>query len=165
MIPQVPTALAILLMAASLAPETPQGSDPGRFVTGGSITLRLEPYRGPTCELTVHVDVWAASNGRRSVALSCDSRGAHRTLTTQEADDFLRLARDSQLYQASGIGGDGRSGDLWLATLKVADGGLIVVLVVSGNPEFASGPRRELLQLLQKLFIELRARLESTNRK
>ena len=82
MIPQVPTALAILLMAASLAPQTPQGSDPGRFVTGGGITLRLEPYRGPTCELTVHVDVWAASNGRRSVALSCESRGAHRTLIT-----------------------------------------------------------------------------------
>ena len=79
MIPQVPTALAILLMAASLAPQTPQGSDPGRFVSGGRITLRLEPYRGPTCELTVHVDVWAASNGRRSVALSCESRGAHRT--------------------------------------------------------------------------------------
>ena len=96
-------------------------------MTEGSITLRLEPYRGPTCELTVHVDVWAASNGRRSAALSCDSRGAHRTLTTQEADDFLRLARDSQLYQARGIEGDGRSGDLWLLTLKVADGELIVM--------------------------------------
>ena len=97
MIPQVPTALAILLMAASLAPQTPQGSDPGRFVTGGRIIFRLEPYRGPTCELTVHVDVRAASNGRRSVALSCESRGAHRTLITDRTDPRTALWHTVQI--------------------------------------------------------------------
>ncbi|MBA2303837.1 MAG: hypothetical protein H0W08_14560 [Acidobacteria bacterium] len=165
MIPHMPAALAILLMAASLAPESSQGSDPGRFLTGGNITLRLEYSAGSSCELTTHVDVWAASKGRRSVALSCDGRKAHRTLTQQEADDFLRLARGSQLYRARGIGRDGCGGDAWLASVKVTDGGLIVVLVVSGNPEFDSGPRREVLEFLQKLFTELRPRLESANRK
>jgi hypothetical protein len=165
MIPHMPAALAIFLMASSVAPEGSQGSDTGRFESGGSITLRLESYRGPACDLTVRVDVWVTGNGRKSVALSCGGRQAHRTLTPQEADDFLRLARDSQLYRARGIGRDGRGSHMWLTTMKVTDRGLIVILVVSGNSEFASGPRQELVQFLQKLFIELRDRLESPNRK
>ena len=159
------TALAILLMAAATAPEGSQGFDPGGFERGGSITLRWEYLSGPACELTVHVDVGEVSRGRRSVGLACGGRQAHRTLSPQEADDFLRLARSSQLYRARGIGGDGRAAHLWLATMKVTDRGRIVILVVSGNPEFASGPRRELTDLFQELFIELRDRLESPNQK
>ena len=158
MIPQMPAVLATLIVAASLTPESPQDLDPGRFETGGSITLRMEYLSGPPCELTAHVELWTSGKGPRSVALSCGDRRAHRPLTPHEANDFLRLARDSQLYRARGIGRDGRAGDAWLATLKVTDRGLIVILVVSGNPEFESGLRRELLEFLSKLFSELKPR-------
>jgi hypothetical protein len=165
MIRQLPGALAILLMAASQAAGSSQGSEPGRFVRGGSITLRMEYSSGYVCELTAHVDVFTASQGEKSTALSCNGRRAYRTLTSQEANDFLRLARDADLYRARGIGRDGRGGDAWLATMKVTDGALIVVLVVSGNPEFASGPRRQLSDFLQKFFVELTPRLEPAKRK
>jgi hypothetical protein len=108
------------------------------------MTVRLEYASRSVCELTAHVDVMEIG-GRRSVALSCDGREAVRPLTPQESKDFLRLARDAQLYRTRGIGRDGRAGDAWLATLKVTDGGLMVILIVSGNPEFDPGPRRELL--------------------
>jgi hypothetical protein len=164
-IPHIPAALASLLIAASLAGGRSQGSEPGRFITGGSVTLRLEYSSGYVCELTAHVDVWTASQGEKSIALSCNGRHASRTLTPAEANEFLRLARDSELYRARGIGRDGRGGDAWLATMKVTDGGMIVVLVVSGNPDFASGPRRELSDSLGNFLIELTPRLESAKRK
>ena len=168
MILHMQAAVAILLTAVSFTPQSsrgPDSSDAGRFVAGGSITLRLEYSSGPVCELTAHVDVSAAIIRRSSAALSCDRRQAHRTLTPKEADDFLRLARDSRLYRVRGIGRDGRAGDAWLATIKVEDKGQIVILVISGNREFDSGPRRELLQLLQGLLTELRPLLKSAHGK
>jgi len=59
---------------------------------------------------------------------------------------------------------DGRAGDAWLATLKVTDGGLIVILVVSGNAEFGTGRRRELLDFLDKRLSELKLRFKSQSR-
>lgn len=165
MISQLPMALAIAVTAASLAPGNSQAAAAGRFDAGATMTLRLEYASGSVCDLTAHVDVWKSRKGPRSVALSCDGRHAVRPLTAQEADDFLRLAKDAQLYRARGIGRDGRAGDAWLATLKVTDGALIAVLVVSGNPEFDNGPRRELLDLLQKLLTELRPRLAAADRR
>jgi hypothetical protein len=165
MISQMPVALAILLTSASLTPRNSQTSGAGRFETGATTTLRLEYVSGSVCELTARVDIWRSSKGQKSVALSCDGRKAVRPFTSEEAADFLRLARNAQLYRARGIGRDGRAGDTWLATLKVTDGALIVILVVSGNPEFDSGPRRELVELLRKLFTELRPRLVSGGRR
>ena len=115
--------------------------------------------------MTVYVDAWVASQGQRSVALTCGQRNVHRSLTTQEADVFLRHARDSRLYRARGIGADLRASDLWLATMKVTDSGQIVILVISGNPEFASGPRRDLVAFLLNLFTELRTRIDSVTGK
>jgi hypothetical protein len=117
--------------------------------------LRLEYSRGSICDLTVNVGVPAASLKEGWVVLSCDGRKANRTLTVKEADEFLRLARNSHLFCARGVGRDGRAGDAWLATLTVADLGFIVKLVVSGSPEFGSGPRRQLLQFLQQRLIEV----------
>lgn len=165
MIPHMPVALAVLLTAAFLAPGHSQISDAGRFETGATMALRLEYVSGSVCELTVQVDVWKSREGRRSAALSCDRRAAMRPLTAEEAEDLLRLARSAQLYRARGIGRDARASDAWLATLKVTDGGAIVVLVVSGNPEFENGPRRELLELLEKLLFELRPRLAAAGRR
>jgi hypothetical protein len=48
---------------------------------------------------------------------------------------------------------------------RVTDSGQIVILVVSGNSDFASGPRRDLVALLLKLFTELRTRIDSVNGK
>jgi hypothetical protein len=79
----------------------------------------------------------------------CDRLRANRELTDTEAADFLRLARAANLYATKGVGRDGRAGDLFLTTLTVHDQGAIVMLVVSGNPEFDSGARRELLAFLR----------------
>jgi hypothetical protein len=54
-----------------------------------------------------------------------------------------------------------RSGDLWLATLTVKDRGYMVMLVISGNPEFDSGSRSRLMDFLRSLLVELRERLET----
>ena len=147
------------LIAGSLEAGIRQDAEPGRFEKGGAITLRIDYYRGPGCELTVEFYVQAATQGRTSVALSCGQAKAHRWLTANEADDFLRLARDSQLYRARGVGADLRGADLWFATIEVIDSGRIVVLVVSGNSEFANGPPRDLVAFLEKLLTELRPRL------
>jgi hypothetical protein len=92
--------------------------------------------------------------------LSRDGRKAHRDLSVSEADELLRLARTSNLYATRGVGRDTRYADMWLATLKVVDQGAAVILVVSGNREFESEPRRSLLQFLQQRLVELRPRLE-----
>jgi hypothetical protein len=99
------------------------------------------------------------------VALECDGRKTHRPLDVKEADEFLRLARNANLFRTIGIGGDARGADMWFATMKVTDQGAIKILVVSANREFDSGPRRLLLQFLQDRLVELRERLFKPNSK
>lgn len=152
-------ALATILVVVSLF-QNDRPWEPGLFQEGGTVTLRIEYASGNTCELTVDVRLSTVIARSGSVALACDGRKAYRPLDTKEADEFLHLARQAKLYHTVGIGGDTRPADMWFATLKVVDRGAIVILVLSANREFGSGPRRSLLQFLEKRLVELRPRLE-----
>ena len=152
-------ALATLVILVSLFQNRPSPPEPGLFSDGGAITLRMEYASGWTCDLTVDVRLSTVIPRSGFVALTCDGQKAHRPMDVKESDEFLSLAREARLYQAVGIGGDARGADMWFATMKVTDRGAIVILVVSGNEEFGSGPRRSLLQFLQNRFVELRPRL------
>jgi hypothetical protein len=123
----------------------------------------MEYASGWDCDLALDVGLPTTGPREDGVSLSCaqERQRARRNLRPAEANRFLELARDSQLFTARGVGTDGRSGDLWLATLTVKDRGYIVMLVISGNPEFDGGPRSRLMDFLRDLLVELRGRLEA----
>jgi hypothetical protein len=125
----------------------------------------MEYASGWTCEVTADVRLSTVIPRSGSLALGCDGRKTHQPLDVKEADEFLRLARDANLFRTIGIGGDARGADMWFATMKVTDQGAIKILVVSANREFDSGPRRLLLQFLQDRLVELRDRLFKRNSK
>ena len=148
-----------LAVVIAVQPVRAPAPEPGGFERGATMVLRLEHTTGPPCELTATVHPPALVKGSAAIVLMCNDRRADRMLTERESTDFLRLARASTLYATKGIGRDGRGGHLFFTTLKVEDAGAIVILVVSGNPEFGSGPRREFLTLLTQWFTELRPRV------
>jgi hypothetical protein len=151
------------VVALLLAQDRTLPSDLGRFDNGGNIKLRMEYASGWDCELALDVGLPTTRPGEGVASLSCAQgrQRAHRSLRLEEVKRFLQLARDSQLFTARGVGTDGRSGDLWLATLTVKDRGYMMMLVISGNPEFDSGPRSRLMDFLRNLLVELRGRLEA----
>jgi hypothetical protein len=155
--------LVLVVVALLLAQDRTLPSDLGRFDSGGSIKLRMEYTSGWDCDLALDVGLPASPPGAGVVSLSCAQgrQRTHRSLRSEEVKRVLQLARDSQLFSARGVGTDGRSGNLWLATLTVKNRGHMVMLVISGNPEFDSGPRSRLMDFLRNLLVELRRRLQT----
>jgi hypothetical protein len=79
-------------------------------------------------------------------------------LDPDEADRLLATMKQAKLFGGGHVGTNTTSSDGPFDTLRVSNGSATAVLVVSGNPSFATGARRELLRLLT----ELRARLDGT---
>ena len=79
-----------------------------------------------------------------------------RSLTAEEVRRLVALARESDLFSGGHIGIDGTGSDgPPYETLRVSREAITGVLVTSGNPTFAAGPRGRLLDLLHTLLQEL----------
>ena len=69
-------------------------------------------------------------------------------LSAHEIVDLRRLSVESEPTSGQFHGTDHRGLDLALTTLSVATDSQIAIMVVSGNPTFGKGPRKELLDRL-----------------
>ncbi|MEM8931532.1 MAG: hypothetical protein AAGE94_10170 [Acidobacteriota bacterium] len=78
-------------------------------------------------------------------------------LTSTERDDFVAVLQRARLFDGGHVGTDTTPTDGPFDTLRMNNGGATAILVTSGNPTFAVGPRRELMQSLDAL----RRRLDS----
>ena len=91
-----------------------------------------------------------------------ETMSATRDLTAEESDRVATLANGSDLYGGGHTGDFTRNGsegpaeELYVRCCAEASD---VVLVVTGNPSFQSGSRRELLQLLNQWRTPLREQL------
>ena len=85
------------------------------------------------------------------------NRRRDRSLASQDVAAFADLVAKSELCIGGHIGTDRRAVDGHLETLMTGcAGGTVAVLVTSGNPTFANGARRELLELIRSREDELR---------
>ena len=78
-----------------------------------------------------------------------------RRITADESEELRQLYDSARLFDSGHIGLDLTARDGMFQTLTVR-GGRAVVLVTSVNPTFQTGPRKELLDWLQRLESGLR---------
>jgi hypothetical protein len=109
------------------------------------------------------MDVSASLNGGQA-RLFCgpraeDARDKGRTqtrrITAEESAALRRLYDAAGLFDGGHVGLDLTANDAMFESLTVR-GSRAVSLVTSGNPTFRSGPRKELLNWLQRLEAALR---------
>ena len=78
-----------------------------------------------------------------------------RSLTSQEVTRLVGLVRQSNLFGGGYIGRDSTAMDGIFETLTVSGAAGTGVLVTSDNSSFSTGPRHDLLQVLQAMLQEL----------
>jgi hypothetical protein len=158
--------MSYLLNATGLAAITLfLGSAAGLAQSAGAISrLTLEQRFGRAeyqmCRIDVEFEAaagWAKARCTLNVAPSREIT-AERVLRIAEIKNFTALAIDSALFAGGNLGIDSTSVDGVLETLTASKGGQTVGLVASGNPTFASGARKRLVDQLHSLLNELRER-------
>jgi hypothetical protein len=124
------------------------------------LTLSRE-YGYPQGFCRLHVSAWL--NGGQT-QLFCgpvpdgdpDNRLTRtRRITADESEELRQLYDAARLFEGGHIGLDLTFNDAMFETLTIRRG-RAVVLVTSGNPTFQSGPRKELLNWLQRLEAAVR---------
>ena len=169
--------LVSLLLAVPLEPQT-RSPAAEAYLQGGIITLKQDFGRArySSCRLTVFYNQPPMPPNDR-VELRCtplpyprvDDVGTMRELSTEEVALVAKLAVASDLYAGGHVGTYERTGSEgpWekLEVVRCCGSGNSVVLITNGNPTFASGSRRELLDLLAEWRAELLPKLPTPKRR
>ena len=154
--------LCLLVGVASLLAHTPTSAQTDRalnpWASRGSLTLTTE-YFGPLprCDLRV---TYEQSNSTGGLALVCtrfkntrpEDLVASRKLSAAEVNAVAKLVVASDLYSGGHVGQfRGMHGPFErLEVLRCCGRSETVVLITTGNPSFAEGNRRALLNLLNE---------------
>jgi hypothetical protein len=146
--------LTLTLTAASTTIQSPRSTQP-RVVS----VMLSRHYGFPSGLCRLAISAW---EGDGSISLRCglspDTIGAahdgrpperSRQLTGKESAELRRLCSSARLFDGGYIGADLTASDSVFEILKFTDG-RTAVLVTSGNPTFASGPRKALLDWLRR---------------
>jgi hypothetical protein len=147
----VPLAFAVLHVAAQAASPVPKARLELVLVSDSiwgrsELAVSINPKDQATADAE-----WGEGFATSDIGTDPTVCKGTEALSASEVVKIRRLSGESQPTSGQFRGTDHRGLDLSLTTLSIATGSEIAIIVISGNPSFDEGPRKNLLGRLMAI--------------